>query len=307
MLVGSVAASLLVLAVLQYYALQGLEILQTRGAPAIAAAWVPPSEGTAQPERLEAVRAAMQHSWHGYETYAWGADELHPRSKKGKEGVMGGLNGFTGLGASIVDAMSTLHLMGLEEEFERATAWVAANMTINPDKHQYVSFFETTIRLVGGLLSAHDLSGYPVFLDKAHDVARRLLAAFDGTGTGILLNNALLPWTSSDENDEHVPLAELGSNLIELGTLSARTGNETFKEKAEGGLRFLHAKHPEVPLLGTSVSRRTGKIEDSRQSVGAPVDSYLEYLLKYWILTGKKVRTAHGNLVNTKDTHSTAL
>lgn len=42
-----------------------------------------------------------------------------------------------------------------------------------------VSFFETTIRVLGGLLSAFEFSGDQVFLDKARDLGDRLLAAFD--------------------------------------------------------------------------------------------------------------------------------
>ena len=42
-------------------------------------------------------------------------------------------------------------------------------------------------RVVGGLLSAHDLSGDKVFLDKAKDIADRLLPAWDTT-SGIPYN-----------------------------------------------------------------------------------------------------------------------
>eukprot|EP01035_Chromulina_nebulosa_P048586 gene48586-65940_t len=47
-----------------------------------------------------------------------------------------------------------------------------------------VSVFETSIRLVGGLLSAHHACGDPVLLAKARDLADRLLPAFD-TPTGM--------------------------------------------------------------------------------------------------------------------------
>ena len=47
------------------------------------------------------------------------------------------------------------------------------------------SFFETTIRHVGGLLSAYELSDfqYPVLLEKAEQVAEQLAYAFTGAGT----------------------------------------------------------------------------------------------------------------------------
>lgn len=56
----------------------------------------------------------MEHAWDGYVTWAWGADELQPLSLSGvRHGQLGGL------GASIIDAMSTLWLMGMREEFQR--------------------------------------------------------------------------------------------------------------------------------------------------------------------------------------------
>ena len=55
--------------------------------------------------RRDAIKAAMQHSWRGYEKYAWGKDELCPVTKKGK-------NSFGGLGATMIDALDTLHMMG---------------------------------------------------------------------------------------------------------------------------------------------------------------------------------------------------
>jgi hypothetical protein len=43
----------------------------------------------------------------------------------------------------------------------------------------YVSAFETTIRSLGGLLGAYDLSGDNRLLQLAVDLADRLLAAYD--------------------------------------------------------------------------------------------------------------------------------
>ena len=37
-----------------------------------------------------------------------------------------------------------------------------------------VSFFETTIRCLGGLVTAYELSGDPVLLEKATDLGERL-------------------------------------------------------------------------------------------------------------------------------------
>ena len=283
----SIALSLLAMFLMEYYAFYGLQYLEIQQNK-LKNPYASMMESNADLERMKAVKAAMQHAWGGYEMYAWGKDELNPKSKKGKLGVLGGMNGFSGFGASIVDAMSTLHLMGLKEEFGRARDWIAENMKFEAGQKQRISFFETTIRLLGGLMSAYDLSGDQVLLEKAQDLGSRLINVFNGPRTGLVINEATLPMTDAAYSSNNVLLAELGSNLIEFATLGARTGNETFRIRAEAGIRFLHAKYTQQALLGTSIQRSTGKIQDDTITVGAPTDSYYEYLLKYWILGGKR-------------------
>ena len=71
-----------------------------------------------------AVVAAARHAWRGYEAYAMGSDELQPLSRQGK-------NSFGGLGATIVDSLDTLWMLGLREEFGRARDWVARELTFD--------------------------------------------------------------------------------------------------------------------------------------------------------------------------------
>lgn len=89
-----------------------------------------------------------------------------------------------GWGATIVDALDTLYIMGLHKDFDDAQDYVAS---INWDKirnDEPVQLFETVIRYVGGLLSAYDLSHEKVFIKKAVELVDKLLPAFD-TPTGI--------------------------------------------------------------------------------------------------------------------------
>lgn len=53
----------------------------------------------------------------------------------------------------------------LVAEFEEAKKWVATELTF--DKNVDVNLFESTIRILGGLLSIYHLSGDPLFLSKA--------------------------------------------------------------------------------------------------------------------------------------------
>jgi hypothetical protein len=47
------------------------------------------------------------------------------------------------------------------------------------DTQEGINVFETTIRVVGGLCGAYELSGNATFLHRAVELADRLLAAFD--------------------------------------------------------------------------------------------------------------------------------
>ena len=78
---------------------------------------------------------------------------------------------------TILDALDTLKLLGLEKELDDATDWVEKNVEF--DRYTSVSVFETNIRVVGGLLSSYDLTGNKMFLKKARDIADRLLPAFN--------------------------------------------------------------------------------------------------------------------------------
>lgn len=70
----------------------------------------------------------MEHAWTGYVNYAWGANELRPISKSGHSAS---IFGASSMGATIVDALDTLYIMGMKDEFERARKWVAVSLHFN--------------------------------------------------------------------------------------------------------------------------------------------------------------------------------
>ena len=90
--------------------------------------------------------------------------------------------GVAGLGVTLIDALSTLRLMGLDAEFAEGAAWVASHLDF--DTPRDASFFELVIRVLGGLASAHDLSGDPALAAAALNLADRLLPAFDASPVG---------------------------------------------------------------------------------------------------------------------------
>ncbi|CAH1422952.1 unnamed protein product [Lactuca virosa] len=231
-------------------------------------------------QRRLKVKDAMVHAWTSYEKYAWGHDELQPQSKNG-------VDSFGGLGATLIDSLDTLYIMGLDEEFQRAKEWITNSLDFN--KNYDASVFETTIRVVGGLLSAYDLSGEHVFLEKAKDIADRLLPAWD-TPSGIPYNiinlvngNPHNPgWTGGDSI-----LADSGTEQLEFIALSQRTGDPKYQQKVENVIRELNKTFPADGLLPIYINPHKGTTSYSTITFGAMGDSFYEYLLKVWIQGNK--------------------
>lgn len=110
-----------------------------------------------QTNRQREVVEAFKHAWKAYKMYAWGKDELKPISKTSNE--------WFNLGLTLIDSLDTMWLMGLVDEFNEAREWVQTELDIAQNKD--VNLFETTIRVLGGLLSTYHLTGDSLFLNKA--------------------------------------------------------------------------------------------------------------------------------------------
>lgn len=70
----------------------------------------------------------MKHAWDSYVKYAWGKNELKPVSKKEHTGS---IFGSQPLGASILDSMDTLYMMGMHDEFKQAKEWISTELNID--------------------------------------------------------------------------------------------------------------------------------------------------------------------------------
>ncbi|XP_060009822.1 endoplasmic reticulum mannosyl-oligosaccharide 1,2-alpha-mannosidase isoform X1 [Lagenorhynchus albirostris] len=234
-----------------------------------------------QNERQKAVVAAFRHAWAGYRKFAWGHDELKPVSKSFSE--------WFGLGLTLIDALDTMWILGLKKEFEEARKWVSQKLLFQ--KNVDVNLFESTIRILGGLLSAFHLSGDVLFLEKAEDFGNRLMPAFQtpskipysdvNIGTGV----AHPPRWTSDST-----VAEVTSIQLEFRELSRLTGVKKFQEAVEEVTRRVHSlrgkKDGLVPMF---INTNSGLFTHLGVfTLGARADSYYEYLLKQWIQGGKK-------------------
>lgn len=68
----------------------------------------------------------MVHAWDNYKLYAWGKNELRPLSKRPHTGS---IFGTYDLGATIVDGLDTLYIMGMQKEYEEGRDWIARRFT----------------------------------------------------------------------------------------------------------------------------------------------------------------------------------
>jgi mannosyl-oligosaccharide alpha-1,2-mannosidase len=174
--------------------------------------------------KLDKVRAVFKKSWSGYKEFAWEHDELRPQSGTFKDP-------FAGWRATLVDALDTLWIMGLKEEFEEAAKAVdTIDFTTTPRAD--IPLFETTIRYLGGLLAAYDVSNkkYKNLLHKAVELAELLISAFD---TPNRMPETYYYWRPQFASQKHrastrVVLAEIGSLSMEFTRLAQLTGDHKY-------------------------------------------------------------------------------
>ncbi|CAM9739383.1 unnamed protein product [Scytosiphon promiscuus] len=105
-------------------------------------------------ELREEIREMFVHSYDGYMKHAFPGGELMPLSCGSGE-----LHLVKVPLVTLVDTLDTLAIMGNATEFRRAVRLVADGLEVDADVD--VSVFETNIRLLGGLLSAHLLASDP--------------------------------------------------------------------------------------------------------------------------------------------------
>jgi len=226
----------------------------------------------------DAIVSAFKHAWKGYTTYCFGQDELRPISKSC-------INDF-GLGLTLIDTLDSLYIVGLKDEFEKAKNWVSSSLHFDVNKD--VSVFETIIRVLGGLLSAHALTKSEVFLDKALQLAGRLEPALRGKVPESKINLKTSKISRHSWSPGNYIIAEVGSLQLEMWYLSKASGQPKWNDYAEGVIRYLDSLPTQTPGLYPTMLAPGGRFSQQHISFGALGDSMYEYLLKMWILKGKK-------------------
>ena len=221
------------------------------------------------------VRSAILNSWEAYKKNAWRHDELKPVSNTARDWHAQSLL------ITPVDTLDTLLLIGAKSE--AIEAWKLIAETLSFDRDIEVKNFEITIRVLGGLLSAYEMTGDARLLALADDLGTRLLPVFDSpTGMPYMYVNLKTGKTSGSRTNP----AEIGTLLLEFGTLSRHTNKPIYFDKAKRALVAMYERRSKIGLVGEEIDIETGQWLSTASHVGGGIDSYYEYLLKGWLLFG---------------------
>lgn len=221
------------------------------------------------------IRGAFLQSWAAYKQHAWGHDELKPLTKTHKDWHAESLM------ITPVDSLGTLLLLGADKEAAEAQELIAEKLSF--DKDIVVKNFEITIRILGGLLSAYEMTGDERLLRLADDLGTRLLPVFESpTGMPYMYVNLKTGKVSGAKTNP----AEVGTLFLEFGTLSRHTKKPVYYDKAKRAFTEMYKRRSKLGLVGEEIDVETGQWVSTASHVGGGIDSYYEYLLKGWLLFG---------------------
>lgn len=235
-------------------------------------------------QRQAQVKQAMARSWNAYRHHAWLMDELAPISGGNK-------TTYGGWAATLVDSLDTLWIMDMKPEFSEAVDAIL-HIDFTATTMETINLFETTIRYMGGFLSAYDLSGDQRLLDKAMELADMIYAAFDTPNRMPILRWDFHAAAAGEKqvSPDDIILAEIGSLCLEFTRLSQITNDPKWYDAVARISKLFEEQQGKTQLPGMWPLKVNGGAGDFATgdtfSLGAFCDSMYEYLPKMFALLG---------------------
>ncbi|KAI0390868.1 glycoside hydrolase family 47 protein [Xylariaceae sp. FL0594] len=234
-------------------------------------------------ERRDLVKRAFVKSWERYKTRAWMYDEVAPIS-----GV--GVNTLGGWAATLVESLDSLWLMDMKDDFYMAATAIAA-LDWSAVQEPSCNFFEMTVRHLGGLLGAYDLSGETVLLHKAVELGNMLYMAFD---TPTRMPSVLLDFDKARKGNlrpgARDPSASVASSSLEFTRLARLTGDDRYYDAIHRVTEMLDRTQNSTKLPGmwpALLDLEDPVIQRGTDfTLGALADSLYEVLPKMYAMVG---------------------
>lgn len=201
-----------------------------------------------------------------------------------------------GMGWIIVDSLDTMMIMNLTSQVRHARQWISTSLQYTQDHD--VSTFETTIRMLGGLLSAHYLStqypklapiadddvgaaGEDLYIEKATDLADRLLGAFESPSgipyASVNLNKSMGIQSHSDGGASST--AEATSVQLEFKYMAKLTGEAEYWRVAEKVMEVVDNQKVQDGLVPIFIHPDSGTFRGNNIRLGSRGDSYYGSLI----------------------------
>lgn len=193
-----------------------------------------------------------------------------------------------------IDTLDALWLFKMKTEFFDSMRWVESHFDASVPK--VVSVSDATNRLLGGLLSAFEVSDQPIFLKKASQLADRLMPAFEGHTHGLPLPHIHLQTgarsNGDDESKETIFLGDVGSLQLEFSYLAHHLYEPKYAQKALKIFQRLrlHPMNDEPGLYASTLSLSTGKAQNHLYTLNYPSDSFFKNVFKLYRLFYKRVK-----------------
>lgn len=259
------------------------------------------------PERcsklVKQVREMFYFGYDNYMNHAFPLDELNPHECNGRGPDYENPNNINvndvlgNFSLGLVDSLDTIAIMGDTENFKKAVQYVIQSVSF--EQETTVQVFESTIRLLGSLISAHLIltewtDVFKIYikdydnelLSLAHDLGVRLLPAFEGP-SGMPFPRVNLRHGKSDLFSEVTCTAGVGTLILEFKMLGKLVGDPMFEVVAKRAMNKLwELRDIKTGLIGNVYNTKTESWVDPMSGIGAGMDSYFEYLLKSYVLFG---------------------
>ena len=236
-------------------------------------------------DRLNAIKESFLLSWGSYTDHAYMRDELAPVTGQY-------VQSFGGWAATYVDALDTLLVMGLEDELESALRDLG-EVDFTTSDLNIINIFESTIRFLGGLLGAYDLSygKYPSLLEKATEVGEMLYCAFD---TPNRMPVTRWDWRAAALGvpqiaGEAVLVAEIGSLTLEFTRLSQLIGDPKYFDAVQRISDVFESAQSTTKIPGlwpVVMNAKSKNFDHSGFTLGGMADSLYEYFPKQYMILG---------------------
>lgn len=192
-----------------------------------------------------------------------------------------------------VDTLDALWLFGLKNEFYSSRRWIETRLEDSLGKGR-IAIGALSSRLLGGLLSAFDLSNRPIFLTRAVKLGEYLAAAYHTRTlpeSTISLQSTTGTENSNNSSRKTIRLEELGTHQLEFAFIAQHTILPLFSRTSLGALRHVLKNPVDEAVAGYPTEwdvLKNGEPTNHLFSLNSPASRFYEAAFKLHRLTYKR-------------------